>query len=212
MTEPTINQNWWQRRSRRAKIAIVVAGLLVLLVAVTPAPEEDKPSKTTSDSERSAKDDEKPASKEADAPSPSKPARELTPIEKLERDVKKNAIDQVGKSRVKTVACTPEGRVVQCAVDYRLSGMGDGDDNEVARDVGGMLHELFRDTDVQYLYVSALTDTVDGLGKETKDDRVAWVIIRRSGWEQVNWDNLQYLEPADGIRSVSEVYADTLRN
>jgi hypothetical protein len=197
--------NWWRRRSGRQQVALVAVVLLVLVV-LTPSedPEPATASKDTKPKRQAAHDEPKAAPKTPDKPE--------DPIKALERDVRKNAKDQVGGRRVAAVDCVKEGRDVLCMVDYRLGDMWDADDDEVARDVGGMLHELFRDTTVEYLHVSALTTTVDELGNETKDDQVAWVIIRRSGWEKVDWDNLQYQSPMKGLRAVSEVYADTLRN
>lgn len=213
--EPTTAQprNWWQRRGKAAKSAIVIASLLIVVAvfADDPATETDK---DTSSKARAAEKDNNPV---VDAPKdePAKtaaPAKPVDPMARLTKDVKKNAIDQVTSKRVKSASCAKDTGAVLCTVEYRLGSMWDGDDEEVARDIGGMLHELFRDTDVQYLHVIALTDTTNELGKETKDNDVAWVMIRRSGWEQVDWDNLQYQDPVAGLRTVSEVYADTLSN
>lgn len=196
---PPKQPSWWSRQSTKTKAGIIIGVVVVLALfgatAEEPADEPASKERTTTERQRDA------------APKPAKPK---DPIATLTADVEKNAVDQVGTKRVKDVECAPEGRVVQCRVEYRLGAMWDADDNEVARDVGGMVEELFRDTDVQYLHVRALTDTVDPLGNETKDDDVAWIIIRRAGWEKVNWKNLQHQEPIDGLRNVAEVYADTL--
>lgn len=194
--EPTTpTPNWWQRRSTKAKVAIIGASLVVLIGVFAPEPVEPK---------------DKPGVKAA--AKVVKPKAPLSAMQKLTKDVKKNAIQQAGKADFREASCAREDGAVLCSVSYELGSMWDADDDEVARDIGGMLHELFRDTDVQYLRVGGETTTVDKLGKETPHSEVAWVYIRRSGWDKVNWDNLQYKEPAAGLRAVSEVYADALRN
>jgi hypothetical protein len=205
MNEPdTTKPNWWKRRSGKQQL-LIVAGVLLVLLVLTPSddPETASAGKDQVDkreAQAGAGGESKEAAKPADA------------IAALEQDVRKNAKDQVGAARVEEVVCAKDRGAVLCTVDYQLGEMWDADDDEVARDVGGLLHELFRDTKVQYLHVNALTTTVDALGNETKDDQVAWVIIRRSGWEKIDWDNLQYQSPMKGLRAVSEVYADTLTN
>lgn len=148
-----------------------------------------------------------PAPKETTATAAS--TKRLAPAKvSLRSDVRNNVEDQSGNDSVIDVACASGS----CVVDYRLGEMWDADDNEVARDIGGVLHELFRDTKVKRIELNAHTTTIDDLGNETNDDRVAWIDITRAQWDGIDWDNLQHREPASGLRSVADAYVDTLKN
>lgn len=143
-------------------------------------------------------DESKPAVKAKAAPA--KPKPKADPLKTLETDVRNNASEETG-DEPQHVACSKGN---DCTVRVRFDVGWDGKQDETARTIGGVFHELFRDTDVETLTVEALTTTVNpNTGKETKDDEVARLTITRAKWETIDWDNLQYANVVDGLRAIT---------
>ena len=174
-------KSWWVARSKNQRIGIIV-GAVVVLAMIASAAEEPV--------------DKKPSEKAAASSKTVDPAKKRT----LADDVRKNLRDQYGKKAVVDVTCDKQR---SCEASVRAGTFRDADD--LAREMGGGLHELFRDTDANTIRLQMLSDTVDELGNEDKDDEVGFVLMTRAGWARVDWDNLQYMEPLRGLRDVGTV-------
>lgn len=186
---PAPKKNLWDRMNLMQRLAVIAGAALVFVIIASSASEGDvkKPDRTSS--KKSA----------------TKTKKKLTPIQALEADVRKNAIDEVGKDRVQSAMCERIEGAVWCGVSYRVGSTWDASEDEVARDLGGMLHELFRDTKVNDLTVNGLMDVTDELGNETKDFTAMTINMKRGGWNQVDWDNLKVQDPTR-LQDVSEFY------
>lgn len=173
-------KRWWSARRLRTKLLIIVGVLLVLMGFGMDKPRSEDEMLAAYDAPRSAST--------------------LSPSAALERDVRKNLRDQYGAKSVVDVSCDTQ---YSCDASVRAGAFRDADD--LAREMGGGLHELFRDTDADTLRLQMLSDTVDNLGNENTDDNVGFVLMTRAEWAKLDWDSLQYMEPLDGLREVGTV-------
>ena len=177
----------WDRMNMWQRVAVVAMGAAIILALALG----------------DTNDNSKPAPKKKVVASAPKP--KLSPIRALEADVKKNAIDEVGKDRVDSAMCdTIEGQV-WCGVSYRVGSTWDASEDEVVRDLGGMIHELFRDTKVNDLTVNGLMDVTDELGNEKKDFTAMTITLQRADWQKVDWENLKVQDPTR-LEDVAEFY------
>lgn len=127
------------------------------------------------------------------------------PIKKMTADIRSNTKDELGDSAVIEASCT---KAAVCEVSARIDEFTD-DREGIAREVGGLLHELFRDTDAKRISVYAFLDLVNvETGKDMKDSQVAFITVDRAKWQTIDWDNLQHLDPIDGLERISVTSRD----
>lgn len=166
-------------------LKIAVAGFVGLLILGAMIPEEEPKSKSK------AKPVPKPA---ATTTPPAKPK----PV-RLDDDVRKNIGDAM--ESVESVSCDKDK---WCEVIAELSTTWSGDEDEIVQQMGDAFEQVFRDTDARWITLHAQGETVDDLGNESFET-VFVIGMKRSGWMQVDWENLKY-QDATKLRQVAEVY------
>lgn len=217
---PPPRKPWW--RTDVGMGALVAGSLLLLAIIIgaargdsTPSGSDTREKRTIekqSESFAEARDereerDEKAEPTKGETPKPKPKPKPVDPVASMQADVMKNLRDEVGKESATSVTCDTETApgVIWCEAIYQGDEKWDGDEEEYAREMGGVFHELFRDTEVVDITVHAQTTTMDELGKETPNDDALVVNMTRSGWESIDWDNLQITDPTN-MKLAAESY------
>lgn len=164
----------WRDFRRMPKWAQIGSVLMALVILGVLGSSEEEPKKAKAD---------KPTTSKAAPKTPS------DPLKALENSIAKNVDDEIHR-KPKRVACTKQ----QCEVEVVLDELVFGKKDEVAKKAGGILHELYRDTRANNLFVTAYVPGQDELGKEI-DVLALELEITRAGWGKLEWDNLKNTEP-----------------